>query len=96
MMFPLLCYKKKKKKKTEILSVSDVYNLESLKVIREQLFSHSSITPHAAFQIHSISTRNRHHIRPPFTTTETQRRFVTYYRCKQVERLAGEYETHQK
>ncbi len=74
-------------KNFKILTIADIYQLERLKLIHEQLNRQNIFQLITAFQTHSIHTRNSQLLRPLFPCTELQKRFVTYYGCKKFNDL---------
>lgn len=74
-------------KSSKILKITDVYKLECLKFIHEQLHRHNLVQLTTASDVHNINTRNRHNLRPPFPDLEAQKRFVLYYGCREYNEL---------
>ena len=64
-----------------ILKFNDIYVLECLKLIYEQIHINNSLNIQQASDLHCRATRNRYLLRPVFPRTETQKRFVTYFGC---------------
>ena len=64
-----------------ILRLDDIYTLECLKLFFEHRYTNIfQLT--LASDVHTVSTRRQHYLRPPFPKLELHKRFVMYYGCQ--------------
>ena len=66
-------------KNLKLLKIPDIYKLECLKLIHDQLYRQNIIQFQTISDTHGMNTRDGHNLRPIFPHTEVQKRFVTYF-----------------
>ena len=66
---------------SKILKITDIRKLECLKLIDDKFNRQNIIQLATVDATHNINTRNTHNLRPVFTDTQSQKRFITYHGC---------------
>ena len=69
-------------KSSKIIKLFDVYKLEALKFVKQQLqLNNPVIKFNRTNTVHDHNTRRNQNLRPPLPRTELERRFVKYCGC---------------
>lgn len=76
-----------------ILKINDVYILESLKFVNNQLKNPNVYNFQRVSDVHNVNTRNINHLRPRLAHTSLSKKFVTYSGCNLWNNLPLELRT---